>query len=117
LITYDVYLSLGETNLPVRVGMTADANLITASFSDTLLVPNRAINADREKGTYSVHLVVGEEIQDVTVTIGARDDQNTQITSGLNDGDEILIGDNLPTQSFGPGQNNGGEGGGGPFGG
>jgi HlyD family secretion protein len=110
LITYDVYLSLGTADLPVRVGMTADANLVTAAFSDTLLVPNRAINADREKGTYSVHLVVGEEIRDVTVTIGARDDQNTQITSGLNAGDAILIGDNLPTESFEPGPGNGGEG-------
>ncbi len=111
LITYNVYLSLGETDLPVRVGMTADANLITASFNDTLLVPNRAINADREKGTYSVQLVVGEEIRNAPVTIGARDDQNTQITSGLSAGDEILIGDNLPTLSFGPGQDgdNGGR--------
>ncbi len=116
LITYDVYLSLGETDLPVRVGMTADANLITAQYSDTLLVPNRAINADREKGTYSVQLVVGEEIQDVAVTIGARDDQNTQITSGLSAGDEILVGDFTPLQSFGPGQDNSGNRGG-PFGG
>ena len=115
LIVYEVYLSLGETDLPVRVGMTADANLITAEYSNILLVPNRAINADREKGTYSVHLVVGEEIQDVDVTIGARDDQNTQITSGLNAGDEIWVGDYTPLQSFGPGQDN--DGNGGPFGG
>ena len=111
LITYDVYLSLGETDLPVRVGMTADANLVTAAYNDTLLVPNRAINADREKGTYSVNLVVGDAVQEVPVTIGARDDQNTQISSGLNAGDEILIGDNLPIQSFGPGQDDEGNGG------
>ena len=30
LVTYDVHLSLGETALPVLVGMTANANLITA---------------------------------------------------------------------------------------
>ncbi|MCP4424457.1 MAG: efflux RND transporter periplasmic adaptor subunit [Chloroflexi bacterium] len=106
LITYDVYLDLGETDLPARVGMTADANLIAASYSDALLVPNRAINADREKGTYSVQLVVGDTVQDAAVTIGARDDQNTQITGGLNPGDKLLIGDNLPTQSFGPGPGN-----------
>lgn len=115
LITYDVYLSLGATDLPVRVGMTADANLITAAYTDTLLVPNRAINADREKGTYSVNLVVGETVQKAPVTIGARDDKNTQITGGLNAGDEILIGNDLPTLSFGPGQGNDGAGGG-PFG-
>ena len=104
LITYDVYLSLGETDFPVRVGMTADANLITAAYNDILLVPNRAIKADREKGSYSVNLVVGDTEQEIPVKIGARDDQNTQITSGLNAGDKILISDNLPTQSIGPGQ-------------
>lgn len=117
LITYDVYLDLGQTDLPVRVGMTADASLITAAYSDVLLVPNRAINADREKGTYSVNLVVGDTVQEVPVTIGARDDQNTRITSGLNAGDEILIGDNLPTLSFGPGAENNGQNRPTPFGG
>ncbi|MCB9419094.1 MAG: efflux RND transporter periplasmic adaptor subunit [Ardenticatenaceae bacterium] len=117
LITYDVYLSLGQTDLPVRVGMTADARLITASYSDVLLVPNRAINADREKGTYSVNLVVGDAVQEVPVTIDARDDQNTRITSGLNAGDNILIGDNLPTISFGPGAENNGQNRPAPFGG
>jgi HlyD family secretion protein len=111
LIVYAVYLSLGETDLPVRVGMTADANLITAQYSDTLLVPNRAINADREKGTYSVHLIVGEEIQDVAVTIGARDSENTQITSGLNAGDEIMVGDYTPLDSITPGPGGNDDGG------
>lgn len=113
LITYDVYLSLGETDLPARVGMTADANLITAQYNETLLVPNRAINADREKGSYSVNLVIGDTVQAVPVTIGARDDQNTQITGGLNAGDEILVGNSLPTESFEPEPGSGR----GPFGG
>lgn len=117
LIVYDVYLSLGETDLPVRVGMTADAQLITAEYSDILLVPNRAINADREKGTYSVQLVVGDEIRDVAVSIGARDDQNTQITSGLAAGDEILVGDYTPVDSFAPPRPGNPGSGGGPFGG
>ncbi|MEJ2747559.1 MAG: efflux RND transporter periplasmic adaptor subunit [Anaerolineae bacterium] len=117
LITYDVYLSLGQTDLPVRVGMTADANLITADYKNTLLLPSRAINADREKGTYSVNLVVGDTTQEVPVTIGARDSQNTQITSGLNAGDQILIGNNLPTQSFGPGAENNSQNRPTPFGG
>ncbi len=107
LVNYDVHLSLGETDLPVRVGMTANANLITAQKTDALLVPNQAINADREKGTYSVTLVNGDAAQETPVTIGARDGQYTEITSGLNPGDKLLIGNNLPTQSFGPGEDGG----------
>ena len=110
LVTYDVYLALGETDLPVRVGMTANANLITAQRSDILLVPNRAITPDRPAGKYYVTLVNGEVVE---VTIGLRDENNTQITSGLIEGDELLIETVQPVEDvFAPGGNDGG-----PFGG
>ena len=108
LVVYEVHLSLGDTGLPVLSGLTADANLITTEREDVLLVPNQAINVDRSNGTYSVVLVNGEITDEVAVTIGLRDGQNTQITSGLNPGDLVLISNNLPVQRAG------GEG---PFGG
>lgn len=116
LVTYDVHLLLGATDLPVRVGMTANANLITAEKKDVLLIPNRAINVDRQAGTYSVNRVDGESIQVVEVTIGLRDNQYTQITDGLNPGDELLVTNGVPVQTFGPGGNNNGNNQG-PFGG
>lgn len=108
IVAYDVHLSLGEHELPVLVGMTANAQLVTASLSDALLVPNAAINADRANGTYSVNVVTtsadGEEtISEVAVTIGLRDGQFTQITSGLQAGDVVLLGQlSAPVQEFGP---------------
>ena len=113
LVVYEVHLGLGETDLPVRVGMTADADLTTSEIAGVLLVPNRAIDVDRTNGTYSVMLVVGESVEEVPVTIGLRDSQYTQITSGLNEGDELMVGNASPVQDFGPGS----EDGGGPFGG
>lgn len=112
LVTYDVHLELGETELPARVGMTANAELVTARRDEVLLVPNRAIKVDRQSGTYSVTLVEedgegNQTTRDVPVTIGLRDAQYTQITNGLNPGDEILIGNELPVQDF--------SNGGGPF--
>ena len=110
LVTYDVYLALGATDLPIRVGMTANANLITAQRSDVLLVPNRAITPDRTAGKYYVMLASGEAVE---VTIGLRDEINTQITSGLNEGDQLLIETATPVETFGPGSGDDG----GPFGG
>lgn len=110
LVTYEVRLSLGATDLPIRVGMTADASLTTAERDDVLLLPNRAIQVDRDSGTYQVELANGEI---VPVTIGLRDDQNTQITGGLNEGDEVLIRNTTPVETIGGGP----DGGGGPFGG
>jgi HlyD family secretion protein len=113
VVTYDVQINLTEPEaLPIRVGMTANARLITAQSEDVLLVPNAAITADRQNGTYSVNLVTAEEegepvTQEVVVTIGFRDDNYTQITSGLNAGDEVLVGElEAPIIRFG---NFGGE--------
>ncbi|MCB8929001.1 MAG: efflux RND transporter periplasmic adaptor subunit [Ardenticatenaceae bacterium] len=101
LVTYAVYLALGDTNLPIRVGMTANANLITAQRSDVLLVPNRAITQDRAADKFYVTRADGEVIE---VTIGLRDDEYTQITSGLTAGDELLIETAVPVDDlFTPG--------------
>ena len=112
LVTYQVKLSL-DTDLPVRLGMTGNANLITARREGVLLVPNRAINVDRSQGRYYVNLISGETTREVDITIGLRDNQYTQVTSGLAEGDELLIGDLSPNNPFGPAGDGPGQGG--PF--
>ena len=107
LVTYRVYLDVGQSELPLRAGMTADARLLAEELTGVLLLPNRAIQADRATGTYSVNLVTtgpdgAETIETVPVTIGLRDNRYTQITGGLAEGDVVQIGDALPVQSFGP---------------
>lgn len=122
LVTYPVYLSLGATELPIRVGMTANAELELARRENTLLVPNGAIQVDRTTGTYSVILVQTNEqglpvYETVDITIGLRDSDYTEVTSGVQDGDELLIPDPTADNLFdGPG-GGGPGGGGGPFGG
>lgn len=103
LVVYEVHLPLQEVSLPVRTGMTADANLITAEITDVLLVPNQAIDVDRTNGSYSVMLVVGDSVEQVPVMIGLRDNQFTQIKSGLSAGDELAVGNTIPLAEFGPG--------------
>jgi HlyD family secretion protein len=129
VVSYRVYLSLGETDLPLLVGMTANARLLTNSYEDVLLVPNAAINVDRSRGTFSVNRVITDaqgvqSVEAVPVTIGLRDGRYTQITSGLQEGDTLLVGNLPPRFRFGPpedGQRGGPppgvEDGGGPFGG
>ncbi|MCA9950580.1 MAG: efflux RND transporter periplasmic adaptor subunit, partial [Anaerolineales bacterium] len=131
LVTYAVNLSLDATDLPILVGMTANADLITSNREGVLLVPNAAINADRTAGTYSVNLVEidadgNETTTEIPVTIGLRDNQFTQITSGLQAGDRVMVGNIVPLRNpFGPdsdgGNGDNGPGGnnndGGPFGG
>jgi HlyD family secretion protein len=115
LVTYDVHLALNDSDLPILVGMTANADLITNVGEDVLLVPNAAITADRENGTYTVNLVRTEEdgnktVLPVEVTIGLKDKDHTQVISGLVEGDVVILGTfEAPTLRFGPG--GGGDGG------
>ncbi len=93
IVTYQVRLSVDAGELPIRSGMTANAELVTASRENVLLVPNRAITADRQAGKYYVNLVQGDTVVKTEVTIGLRDNKYTEITSGLKDGDELFIGE------------------------
>lgn len=116
IVTYDVHLALKDTDLPILVGMTANADLITGIGEDVLLVPNAAITADRENGTYSVNIVRANSDGSITVrpaevTIGLKDKDYTQITSGLIEDDTVILGKfEAPTQTFGPGGNGNGGG-------
>jgi HlyD family secretion protein len=109
IVSYDVHLSLADSDLPILVGMTANADLITDVGEDVLLVPNAAVTADRESGTYSVNVVRivpdgGKSVSQVEVQIGLKDKEFTQIVSGLVEGDEVILGEfTAPTINFGGG--------------
>ena len=107
IVSYNVHLSLTEPGIPILVGMTANADLITDVGEGVLLVPNSAVTADRENGTFSVNLVRtasdgSQTVRQVEVTIGLKDSDYTQITSGLVEGDVVVLGEfTAPVQTFG----------------
>ncbi|MCA9968456.1 MAG: hypothetical protein KC423_29630, partial [Anaerolineales bacterium] len=87
-------------------GMTANARLITANREGVLLLPNGAITTDRQTGISTVNLLHRRsdgppETETVTVAIGLRDSQYTQIIDGLSEGDEVLLGTlTIPVRTF-----------------
>jgi HlyD family secretion protein len=125
-VAYPVEVSFSPGDLPVRLGMTADVDIVVASAGDALLVPNQAIESDRAAGLYYVIIprtdglreaAEGDTTERVEVIIGLRDGSQTQIVEGLSEGDVVVL-PQVPEQTesqqrFGPG----GQQGGGPFGG
>ncbi len=96
IVSYEVRLSLGEIDLPIRIGMTAEADLITAAKKGVLLVPTQAITPNRAAGTYTVNLVeTGPEgsltTRTIEVTTGLKDGAYTEITGGLKEGDQLSL--------------------------
>lgn len=94
-IVYVVHLQLDATDLQLRLGMTGNADLITAERKDALLLPNRAITTDIETGESFVNLVQsdadGETVTQIPITVGARSSQYSEILDGLQEGDEVRI--------------------------
>ena len=115
-VAYPVEVSFSPGELPVRLGMTADVDIVIDSAEDALLVPNRAIEADRAAGRYYVHLPKSDgTTQRIEVQIGMRDENRTQILEGLKEGDIVVL-PQVPEQTeteqrFGP-RGGGGFGGG-----
>ena len=70
----------------------ANAKVVARSLQGVLLVPNRAITADRQTGKYFVSRLQGQQTAQVEVKIGLRDESSTQVIEGLQEGDKLVLG-------------------------
>ena len=85
-------ITFSAGTVPVRLGMTSEASIVTESVEQALLAPNRAITVDREAGRYHVNrLLPGGATETVEVRIGLRSSSHTQILSGLAEGDRLVL--------------------------
>jgi HlyD family secretion protein len=113
-VAYGVELSFRSGELPVRLGMTADVDIVVAQAEEALLVPNRAITADRTSGRYFVDLVyLDGTTERQEVRVGIRGEGQSQILEGLDEGAQValpVVPEQNADESRGP------FGGGGPFG-
>jgi HlyD family secretion protein len=90
LMLYKVKIDLDvPDDSHLKVGMSASADIVIEERANVLLVPNRAIKRDSQ-GNQIVHVMVGEQIQERQVVTGISDGLQTEIISGLNEG-EIVV--------------------------
>jgi len=91
VIVYKVKI---ELNVPedsgVRVGMSAEADIVLASRTDVLLVPDRAISEDSEGNSVVNVVIEDDELEERPVVVGISDGFDTEIISGLKVGETIL---------------------------
>lgn len=81
--TYRVRLALPD-DTPLRIGMTAEVNVIVRVASQALLVPTNALRGD------SLFVVENGAARRHDVKIGIRGASNTQILSGLDEADRVI---------------------------
>ena len=91
VVLYDVKIKLDvPEGSGAKVGMSAEADIIIDKRSNVLLVPDRAIEEDNE-GNPVVKVMVNEQIQERPVDIGISDGYQTEIVSGLNEGETVVV--------------------------
>jgi HlyD family secretion protein len=93
----------------IRPGMTANVTIVVEQRDNILLVPNRAV---KTTGKQKIVMVVRDgKLTPVNVTLGMSGDTQSEVTSGLNEGDVVQVLQTT-TSTSGGGGGFGGPGGG-----
>jgi macrolide-specific efflux system membrane fusion protein len=111
IVQFGVQLSLVTPPAGIRPGQSASVSIIVARADDALSVPSAAVRT--VNGLNSVTVLSGGQQVTRAVEVGVRSESRVQITSGLTEGEEVV----LSTAGTAGTGNNGVFPGGGQFGG
>lgn len=94
VVLYPVQISLDTAPAGISVGATATLAITTGSVTGVLEAPTAAINTLGNRHTVTVHRGTGTDATDtvVPVEIGLSGDTTTEITSGVSEGDQLVLG-------------------------
>jgi len=87
--TFKVTLELNADDRRLRPGMFVNAHIVTATHSDAVLVPKRAVVYD--DGMPHVFVVSDSTAQKVRFDVGFDDTENVEVISGIQEGDMIVV--------------------------
>jgi len=101
VVSYKATITLENPGGELRDGMSASADIILEQRSNVLLVPNRAIRGSWENPY--VEVVVNGDTEQREITIGVSDGAYTEVLSGLDEGEEVILPavSQFPFMSFG----------------
>lgn len=94
---YPVMVKFDKDNDKVLPNMGVDAEIVVDEKADVLYIPSSAVQTTR-KGTF-VKVTKDGEITETKIEIGISNGSITEIISGLNEGDEVVISA-LPITGF-----------------
>ena len=86
--TYAVTISLQDSSR-LRDGMSATATITLDEKKDVLLIPSDAV--EMSGAEYYVEIISGDQIEKRPVVIGLVNEDDTEIVSGLAEGDTVVV--------------------------
>jgi macrolide-specific efflux system membrane fusion protein len=97
-IYYNGQFEVPNTTGELRISMTAQVYLVLGEAKNTLTIPSAALGPKGPDGSYTVQ-VVGKDKQPVPrkVTIGINNNATAQVLSGLQPGENVVVGEGSAT--------------------
>ncbi|MGI8772112.1 MAG: efflux RND transporter periplasmic adaptor subunit [Acidobacteriaceae bacterium] len=91
--TFSVRVSIDNPNGEIKANMTANAEILIEEHKNVLTVPEQAVSYDAKKNAFVN--VPDKKAKDgttkVPVTVGLANGTNTEILSGLKEGDKVVL--------------------------
>jgi len=89
IVTYEVGISIKETNPTLKPMLTANIDILTQELKDVLTVPLEVLRV--EKGDDMVDILVNGQPQPRKVRVAFRTDTQAVVTKGLQEHDQVVI--------------------------
>lgn len=89
--TYPAYIVYDSAVDGIYPNMAVDASIITSVKDNVILVPNSAVQTSTD-GQSTVRIMKNGQVRTVNVTIGASNDTQTEIDTGVAEGDAVITG-------------------------
>lgn len=100
IVSYRVAIESDTSNLLLRSGMTANAEIVREQREGALRVPNLAISFDPVSGAKYVTRQSGEAVEVVQITTGLVTAEFSEVLSGLAEGDELVVSSTSARDQF-----------------
>ncbi len=91
VVSYDVEVIFNQDDERVKTGMSVNIEIITNFKKDILTVPSEAISSRNGKSYIETFEVSNNQVIKKEVEVGITDDSLTEIVSGLNEGDQVVL--------------------------
>ena len=82
-------IKISNTGGKLKEGMFADISLVTREEKNIITIPAEAVMQSGDE--LYVYVAEGDTAKKVIVTTGISNDELTEITSGVNEGDSVII--------------------------
>jgi RND family efflux transporter MFP subunit len=91
VVKFNVTIELDPSDVELKGGLTATADIAVYTAENILLVPLTAVTTTAERSFVTVVSGAKGQTEKRQITLGKQNQQFAEVLSGLNEGDEVLI--------------------------